>query len=211
MTNGILNCESVAEQGLVERYVSGRLSNDPGLAALEAHLLGCGACRDEVRVALIVRAELAEQPGRAPGRGAHAGRRRLRPGFLIGLAAAAALVLVVQRGARLEPAPGGTHRAPTQGGAPTPFPRQPSGQVSTARQLQWSGLAGADRYRVRVFNADGDVLWEAQGPDTVLSLPDSVRLTPGRRYYWSVAGRIGVDHWVDSRLTEFVIRPRNRP
>ena len=211
MTNGILNCESVAEQGLVERYVSGRLNDDQGLEALEAHLLTCEACREEVRVALVVRAELGEQLGQAPGRGADAGRRRLRPGLLIGLATAAALVLVLQRGARLGLSPSGAHRAPAQGAAPTPMPRQPVGAVSTARQVQWSGVAGADRYRVRVFNADGDVLWEAQGPDTALSLPDSLRLTPGRRYYWSVGGRIGVDHWVDSRLTEFVIRPPDRP
>jgi hypothetical protein len=209
VTNGILTCEAVAEQGLVERYVSGRLSHDQGLEALEAHVLTCETCREEVRLALVVRAELAEQLGQAPGRGADAARRRLRPGLWIGLAAAAALVLVVQQGTRLELTPG-AHRAPAQGAAPAPIPRRPVGAVSTAPQLQWSGFAGADRYRVRMFNSDGDVLWEGQGTDTALSLPDSVRLTPGQRYYWSVAGRVGVDHWVDSRLTEFVIRP-DRP
>ena len=210
MTNGILNCESVAEQGLVERYVSGRLNEDQGLEALEAHLLTCEACREEVRVALVVRAELGEQLGQAPGRRADAGRRRLRPGLLIGLAAAAALVLVVRRGGRLELTPNGAHRGPTQAGAPAPIPRQPIGQVSTVLEVQWSGFADADRYRVRVFNSDGDLLWEAQGTDTALSLPDSLHLTPGRRYYWNVAGRTGGDHWVESRLTEFVTRPSAR-
>jgi len=200
----------VAQRGLVERYVSGRLSDDEDLDALEAHLLSCARCREEVRVALVVRAEVAEQPGRAAGRGTDARWRRLRPGLLIGLATAAVLVLVVRRGARLELTPDGTHRGPTQAGAPAPIPRQPVGQVSTAREVRWSGFAGAARYRVRVFNTDGDLLWEAQATDTALSLPDSLHLTPGRRYYWNVAGRTGGDHWVESRLTEFVTQPSAR-
>ena len=210
MTNGILNCEAVAERGLVERYVAGRLSDDQGLGALEAHLISCGTCREEVRVALVVRAELAAQPGQAPAQGTDTGWRRLRPGLLIGLATAAALVLVVRRGGRLELTPNGTHRGPTQAGTPAPIPRQPVGQVATVPEVQWSGFAGADRYRVRVFNSDGDLLWEAQGTDTALSLPDSLHLAPGRRYYWNVAGGTGGDHWVESRLTEFVTRPSAR-
>ena len=64
--------------------------------------------------------------------------------------------------------------------------------------------------RMRLFNADGDVLWEAQGTDTTVALPESVHLTAGRRYYWSVAGRVDVDRWVESALTDFVIGPTGR-
>ena len=41
MTNAMLNCDAVAERGLVERYVAGRLHDDQDLGALEAHLLTC--------------------------------------------------------------------------------------------------------------------------------------------------------------------------
>jgi hypothetical protein len=223
MTNGILNCEAVAERGLVERYVSGRLSDDQGLGALEAHLLTCKTCREEVRLGLVVRAEFGTaldaqiQPDHEPGeraasvtrrRATDGERRRLRPGLLIGLAAAAAVVLVVQYRANwLELPRSGAHRGPTQASAPGPILRQPAGQVSTVPQVQWSAFAGADRYRVRLFNADGDLLWEAQATDTALRLPDSVRLAAGQRYYWTVAGQTGVGHWVESPLAPFVIRP----
>jgi hypothetical protein len=86
------------------------------------------------------------------------------------------------------------------------MPHQPAGQVSSVAQLQWFGIPGADRYRVRLFDAEGELLWEAQGTDTALALPDSLHLTAGRRYYWTVAGRTGVGHWVESPLTAFAIR-----
>lgn len=90
MTDIALTCETVAEHGLVERYVAGRLGPGAEREAFEAHLLTCDACREEVRLALIVRAELAPTTS-----------RRSRRGWLlgVGLAAAAGLAtLVVLRG-----------------------------------------------------------------------------------------------------------------
>jgi len=215
--NAILNCEAVAERGLVERYVAGRLNDNQDRGALEAHLLTCELCQEEVRIALIVRAEVAAgESGPAgpalklPEREGRDAPRRLPRGFLVGLATAAALVLVFQRQAAWLGRSNGAHRGATQAPALAPVLRQPTGQVSTVPRMQWSGFAGAQRYRVRLFNADGDVLWEAQGTDTTVALPESVHLTAGRRYYWSVAGRVDVDRWVESALTDFVIGPTGR-
>ena len=82
-----LTCREVAERGLMERYVAGRLTEADGLSEFEAHLVGCGKCQEDVRLAMTVRAELA---ARRP--------RRIWPLWL-GLAAAAGIAgLVVLRG-----------------------------------------------------------------------------------------------------------------
>lgn len=78
-----LTCREVAERGLAERYVAGRLSEADGLAQFEAHLVDCLRCQEDVRLAMTLRAELA---GRGP--------RRIWPLWL-GLAAAAGITGLV--------------------------------------------------------------------------------------------------------------------
>ena len=82
-----LTCREVAERGLVERYVAGRLSEAEGLSEFEAHLVGCQRCQEDVRLAMTLRAELAA-------------RRPRRTWLLaLGLAAAAGIAgLIVIRG-----------------------------------------------------------------------------------------------------------------
>ncbi|HEY6225212.1 MAG TPA: histidine kinase dimerization/phospho-acceptor domain-containing protein, partial [Gemmatimonadales bacterium] len=55
---GLLTCGAVGERGVVERYVAGRLSDALELAEFEAHLVDCARCQEEVRFAMLVRAEL---------------------------------------------------------------------------------------------------------------------------------------------------------
>jgi tetratricopeptide (TPR) repeat protein len=86
VTPDLLTCDAAAERGLVERYVAGRLDDEAELAAFEAHLLTCERCRDEVRLGLTVRAELAVS-GRRRG-------RRVWP-FGVGLALAAGIAALV--------------------------------------------------------------------------------------------------------------------
>jgi hypothetical protein len=213
MTNGILSCEAVAERGLVERYVAGRLRDDQDLGVLETHLLTCEACREEVRLGLAVRAELGAPGWHAPSQPAQPGRHRLRNGLLVGLATAAtALLLVYHRpsGGPLEERDGGVHRGPEQGSVLAPVARQPTGRVASVARLRWSGVVQAHGYRVRVLDAAGTLLWEVQVADTTLALPDSLHLTIGQPYYWTVASQTGPGHWVESRLTEFVVLPGQR-
>lgn len=86
MTPNLLTCEVAAEHGLVERYVAARLSDQAELVPFETHLLTCEHCREEVRLGLAVRAELAVQERRQP--------RRAWPFGLAFAAAIAALLLV---------------------------------------------------------------------------------------------------------------------
>ena len=102
------------------------------------------------------------------------------------------------------------HRAPPPATATTPVPLAPIGPVADAAILRWSAVAGADRYRVTLFDAGGRVVYEARLPDTVAALPDSIVLAPGRTYLWKVEARTGFDRWAASELVEFSIAG-NRP
>ena len=50
-----LTCDLVADAGLIERYVAGRLSDDES-ARLETHYLTCARCQDDIRLATAIRA-----------------------------------------------------------------------------------------------------------------------------------------------------------
>ena len=66
-------------------------------------------------------------------------------------------------------------------------------------------VAGADRYRVTLFDGGGRVLFETQLADTLAALPDSILLDPGRPYLWKVEARTGWQRWSASGLVEFSI------
>jgi hypothetical protein len=126
------------------------------------------------------------------------------------LPAAAAAILVVSLGPfdLLRRERGETHRAPTITNGSLPTVVTPQGAVAEVRELRWTPVEGADRYRVTVFSADGLVVYEAEPLAAVATLPDSLRLASGRRYLWKVDARVGFDRWVSSDLVEFsLIRP----
>ena len=50
MTYETLTCEAVAQRGLVERYVSGRLQTERDVSDFETHLLTCDTCREDLRL-----------------------------------------------------------------------------------------------------------------------------------------------------------------
>jgi len=82
--------------------------------------------------------------------------------------------------------------------------------VALVNDLRWSHVAGADRYRVTVFDATGGVVYTAEASDTVVAFPDSVPLVPGAAYLWKVDARTGFDRWAASVLAEFRVAPESR-
>jgi CHAT domain-containing protein/tetratricopeptide (TPR) repeat protein len=171
------------------------------------HLAGCGSCRRQAASVIRVLADpgvAAEVRLVEQRRNRWGARRRILGGA--GLIAAAALVLVLVR-----PDRGGheidQHRGPTITASAAPMPLSPIGEVSAATSLTWTGVPGAERYRVRLFDASGKSLFETQVADTVMALPDSVVLAPGRLYLWKVEARNGWDRWTPSDLIEFRIGP----
>ena len=191
------------QDDVIAAFAEGSLAPDLRATVLP-HIATCVRCRGAV--ASVARAladpavarELVVSP---------TDRRWYR--IAVPLAAAAVLLLLL--------ASPGADRSPGHRGPPpppsstTPVPRSPLGLVAAVRDLRWSPVAGADRYRVTVFDATGGVVYAAEAPDTVIAFPDSVTLVPGASYLWKVDARTGFDRWATSELTEFrVAEPRRR-
>ena len=82
--------------------------------------------------------------------------------------------------------------------------------MAAAKDLRWSPVVGADRYRVTVFDVTGGVVYASESSDTVVAFPDSVALVPGASYLWKVEARTGFDRWSPSELAEFKIALQQR-
>lgn len=195
-----ISCERVTSEELLERYVAGALGADDR-DLLERHLLACDRCQEEARLALALSRELARE-GQQP-------RRRPRTRWIaagIGTAAAAVLLAVVIPRAMLE-RDGAEHRDVPAAEAAKPTPLAPIGTVEgRPSRFVWSRVAGADRYRVTLLSAAGDVLLETETPDTALAALKGADLDPGASFFWKVDARIGWDRWVKSEVVEFAIQ-----
>lgn len=158
--------------------------------SIEAHLASCADCRAEVSdIVHIV---------------AGARRRRNRPAWMAGVAAAAAIMLIAwPRGGDRSPA---VHRERPVTTTIAPAAVQPVGTADSMPALLWTAVPHADRYRVRVFAADGSVVWERESADTILAVPASAGLRAGETYYWNVEAHIGFDRRVASELVGFSFR-----
>jgi hypothetical protein len=197
--------EGVATQDCLDAaaiaaMVDGTLEAERRSAAV-AHLAVCERCRKAV--ASVARALADPEVAREARRAEAPGRPRVRfTRVALGVAAAAAIVLFVWPRQLQEPSP---HRAPPITAAPAPEAVYPVGPVAEARSLRWTSVAGADRYRVTLFDATGSVRYEADLVDTVVALPDSVLPASGGTYWWKVDARVGFDRWATSKLIEFSI------
>ncbi len=161
------------------------------------HVASCARCRGAV--ASIARA-LAD-PVVARELAAPRSRRWYRIAVPLAAAAVLLLMLVLPADDRSS-----THRgSPSPPPATTPVPRSPVGAVASVDDLRWSPVAGADRYRVTVFDATGSVVYAAEVSDTLVAFPDSIALVPGGSYLWKVDGRTGFDRWAASELAEFSV------
>ncbi len=185
-------------------FISHELEAEQRLA-LELHLARCTECRDElVAVTEILRPERTDRQNRPA-----LPRRRIPWRVLAPVAAAAAAVILMVAGPW---SPDGSEDVPQHRDAPAqtslvPIPVAPLGMVSAVDQLVWHGVDGADRYRLTLYDSDGEVLWKATTPDTILDLPESVELSAGSRYLWRIEARVGWDMWEASELIDFEIAP----
>lgn len=173
-------------------------------ATLLAHVAECAQCRRVVASVARMTAEPDIRREVTSVESATGPRRRvLRVGGMVGLAAAAALVLVIARPWQSESV--ATHRDPVITAGPSPTPVAPVGTVEALTSLVWTSLPQADRYEVVLFDGDGTVLWEAQTSDSFAMVPDSVVVEAGALYFWRVRARTGFDRWAESHLTEFTV------
>ena len=192
---------------VVAALAEGSLDADARARALH-HVAQCASCR---RAVASIAEALADGPitheievveGRAGKWWRHRTFRIALP-----LAAAAAVLIFVWSPALLRSPVNereSPHRAGSQRNA-VPTPIAPSGTVAGVDRLQWNSVLGADRYRVTLFSAQGSVLYETEVRDTIVPLPDSVRLVAETAYLWKVEARTGFDRWTGSELVTFTI------
>jgi hypothetical protein len=185
------------------------VADDDARVAATPHLITCASCRSqlaELRAALNDESIAASLPRTRA-------TRRLRSAFVgsAGLVAAAVLVLAIGRSTTRSESDAPL-RDETGALVVAPVAVAPVDIVSGTPVFRWSSVPRANRYRVRVFNLDGVVVWETQTSDTTAVPPSPVTLQRATRYLWKVEARTDFDRWVGSTLTEFqVANDRVRP
>jgi hypothetical protein len=193
------------DEAAVAGLVEGRLAPEKRVPVV-AHLLTCAHCRSTV--AAIGRLLDDDMVRKAIAAGAdHRWKGWSLP---LGLAAAAAVVLIAwPRGAPVvEPVP--RLRDSVTAAAATPTPIAPRGSVSRVNRFVWSSMPGVDRYRLRLYDGQGALMWTAETPDTVLALPDSIVLSPPASYFWNVQGQTEWQRWSPSDLVDFLVTGAKR-
>lgn len=198
------------EELAIADFVEGRLAPE-ARAPVVAHLLTCARCRSVVRATgrLLSDVAVATEVSRAAG--SPGGRRWRRWSLPLGVAAAAALLVLLwptsvdNRGST----PGLREPTLTSTAAPVPIAPPPRASVARVDRLVWSSVPRAERYRLRLYDDEGSVVWTVETPDSSVALPDSVVLSPGVPYFWRVEAQTEWRRWAASDLVEFrLVGPR---
>lgn len=151
------------------------------------HLVGCRSCCDSYRTLQELHAEASA------GEPAPASRRRWRAGLAFAAAVLAALGLF-----RLFAPPGPAQQDGAETALRSALPLAaavdpPDGAVGPApRSLSWPAQVGATGYRVVLFDAAAEPIWESEvSTELSLEVPESIRpsLIAGDAYFWVVRTR----------------------
>lgn len=182
-------------------FVEGHLGPEARAPVVD-HLLTCAHCRSVVRSTgrLLTDPELSATVRPRPWR---------RWALPLSLAAAAAVLLLVWPRAEETGVPPAT-RGTTSGPAIPPVPIAPRASVARVDRFVWSRLPRVDRYRLRLYDAEGNVLWTVETADTSVALPGDVRLSSGVTYFWKVEAQVGWQRWVASDLVGFELGSERR-
>ncbi len=86
----------------------------------------------------------------------------------------------------------------------------PVGEVHSDRATRflWRAVGNADRYQIVVVDTTGTEMYAGETRDTALTLPDSVRLMPGRAYLWWVQARLNDQSTVTAVTQRLVVTPK---
>ena len=178
------------EAGDFAAYVDGALSPEER-SRIELHLVDCDACRGELRAVVQL----------------VSGERSRRGWYLpVGIAAAAAVTLLVVHPVRQHPA--AATREPVVTTTVAPVIVAPRGRGGIPHTLVWTAVPHADRYRLTLFDDTGRAVWDTQATDTSVSIPAHIVLQTGGSWFWKVEAQTGWNRWVSSALVRFSIESR---
>ena len=164
----------------------------------QRHLADCDACREELaESARIVASSVTVPVRRFPWRN------------LLPLAAGILLVVWIRRPAERPRATNVSERASPTSTAriTTVYPAADAPVGASALRFAWRSMEGSIGYSVVVKDTTGAQLWRGDAIDTVLALPDTVRLQPSVRYVWRVDGQRADGSTAASVESEFRIAP----
>ena len=183
------------DEGVIADFVDGRLTSQDRASAV-SHLITCARCRAVVKATSDLATNSADLIPQAK-------RRVYRWTLPAGLAAAAVLALLLLP--RVGDSPNLREPAVTSTVAPVPLTPAPGASVARVDRLVWSSVPGAERYRVRLYNGEGSVLWSVVTADTFATLPDSVRFQSRVPYFWRIEAEAEWMRWASSELASFQI------
>ena len=175
----------------ISAYLGGGLS-ESDRNAFERHLLVCADCRQDL-------AEASELVGAKRSRWLTVGAP---------LAAAAILAVVVMPITTWNEGP--TLRGPQLEGVAEFAVVTPSDDAVVnpdSLVFQWRSVGVDAHFQFTLTDANGDVVYTGGTPDTALTLPRSVGLTPGAIYFWYVDALLPGARSTTSGVQEFVIQP----
>lgn len=164
------------------------------------HFASCAECREELTDSRAVL-----DSARGP---------RIRGWVTVGTVAAAIVALVLIPRVAIDRASEPT-RVRAESGA-----RLPDGTVAievvspadrsvvwpAGLELTWHPVAARAMYSVTVQDTSGTEVWSALSGDTSVAIPDSARLSSGRRYFWSVDARLDDGRTAKTGVRSFIIR-----
>jgi hypothetical protein len=197
-------------------------AGEPPDSTTLAHLAACARCSG--RVAAVAR--LLSEPGLAAElrrlETASGGPIRRRPVLAASFAAASlaaaavlAVVFVPPRTATVAPGAGdpdgAVHRESAITTTVAPRIVGPAAQAAAGDSLRWTAVPHADRYEVKVFDRDAQLVWNPWTTDTALAIPEHLVRPDAATYLWKVEARTGWDRWVSSEWADLTIDGSNRP
>ena len=164
----------------------------------ERHLAECDSCREELAASARVIATSVSAPV-----------RRFPWRYLLPLAAGILLAVWIRRPVERQHTTDVAQRAaPTTGTRIlTVSPAVDAAVDASSLRFAWHPMEGSLGYRVVVKDASGATVWRGDVVDTVLALPDSVRLQPSVSYVWRVDGERADGSSAASTESGFSIAP----
>jgi len=145
-------------------------------AAVEAHLVDCRVCRDEVT---SVRRLMRTGP---------TVRRFFIPAGLAAAAAIAFVALTLGRNSDLANERVRSEATPvaSEGAIQARLPADNDTISLAPPTMVWSSIAGEPTYRFTLTDASGQPVWTSTSADTSVTLPSQVNLAPRQTYFWYV-------------------------
>lgn len=177
---------------IIAAYLAGEASQAERREVMQ-HLVACPACRRDMNEARQLGTD--HQPRRWAA-------------IAIPAAAAAAVLFLLVPGQRHAP-PTPSVRGPAAEGVQQFASVTPADGTAVAADsvvFVWRSEGSGAHYVLTVTDESGDVIWTVPTPDTALTPPRGVDLTPGRRYYWYVDALLEGARSSTTGVREFRVR-----